>query len=158
MHDAGLAHGDGLIGQLGQGGARAAGEQQLDEHGEVGAGDDLDIGDVLGDHHGLVERGAAEQVDEDQDAVGLLAHGGDGAAEVVTVGGGLSPVEGDDLEGGLVAGDHVDRARQTVRELSMSREDETDHLMPPFSGRASVRLPCLPCRATGSNHITCHLL
>ena len=77
---------------------------------------------------------------------------------VVDAGGAKREVSAQLLED-LEPGDYVMvHAGVAIAKITDEDEDETDHLMPPFSGRASGRLPCLPCRATGSNHITCHLL
>ena len=108
-------------------GIRAARKERLDEHGQVGTHDDLHIGRGLGGHHGLVEGRAAEKVAEDDDAVGLLAHGGDLGVDELWIVGRLVDVERNDLEALLPTRDELERACETGGELAVTRENETDH-------------------------------
>ena len=122
------ADGDGALGELLKRGiAKRTGHNQLDEHGQIGASDDLHVLDVAGDDHGLVERRTAPQVHKDQDAIALSGHVGDRLAQVVTERNGLGTLKGNNREVGLVAGDHVDSALETIRELTMTSKDKTDH-------------------------------
>ena len=81
----------------------------------------------LGGHHGLVEGRAAEKVAEDDDAVGLLAHGGDLGVDELWIVGRLVDVERNDLEALLPTRDELERACETGGELAVTRENETDH-------------------------------
>ena len=96
-------------------------------HGQVGAHDDLHIGRGLGGHHGLVEGRSAEKVAEDDDAVGLLAHGGDLGVDELGIVGRLVDVERNDLEALLPTRDELERTCETGGELAVTRENETDH-------------------------------
>ena len=100
----------------------AAEEQKLNNHGKVSAGQNLDIVDILGNHHRLVERGAAKQVGKDEHAIALLAHGGNSGAEILTVG------------SSLVAGNHSDSACKAGCELSMTGKNKANHSNFPSEG------------------------
>ena len=103
-------------------------------HGKVGASQNLDIVDILGNHHRLVERGTTEQVGKDEHAIALLAHGGNSGAEILTVGSSLVALERNDGKSGLVTSDHSDSACKAGCELSMTGKNKANHSNFPSEG------------------------
>ena len=131
--DARLANGHRLLAKLGERGI-AAEEQKLNNHGKVGASQNLDVVDILGNHHRLVERGAAKQVGKDEHAIALLAHGGNSGAEILTVGCSLVALKRNDGKSRLVAGNHSDSACKAGCELSMTGKNKANHSNFPSEG------------------------
>ena len=128
MVDAHLSGGEGALDKLVDGGVGHAGREGLEEHGQVGAGDDLDAGGGGRGHHGLVEGRAAHEVAENDDAVAGGGHLGDRRGELVAEGGRLVLVERHGPEGLLRAAHHLERAADALGEGSVSSEDATDHV------------------------------
>ena len=131
--DARLANGHGLLAKLGERGI-AAEEQKLNNHGKVGASQNLDVVDILGNHHRLIERGTTEQVGKDEHAIALLAHGGNSGAEILTVGSSLVALKRNDGKSRLVAGNHSDSACKAGCELSMTGKNKANHSNFPSEG------------------------
>ena len=131
--DARLTNGHGLLAKLGERGVTAK-EQKLNNHGEVSASQNLDVVDILGNHHRLIERSATEQVGKDEHAIALLAHGGNSGAEILTVGSSLVALKRNDGKSGLVAGNHSDSACEAGCELSMTGKNKANHSNFPSEG------------------------
>ena len=69
-------------------------------------------------------------------------------AKVITIRGGLRALERDDLEVLLIAGDHIERTLDTVCEVSVTSQNETDHQS------LFLALRLRRSHSTGSNHVT----